>query len=489
MNLYYYWYWFALPILALVNGLTFTRNAHIFQLNGYKPKVHTKWLTKHPFFLFIKPKEVKKPLVLTGRVKRLAIAYGLIVLLPVIAVILTRSVPVIITYMIYVAFFPLWPWILMLANIICKPVEIAINNRYIADAKRIILDAKQSGLKVIGVTGSYGKTSVKFFAGKLLSAKFNVLITPESYNTTLGVVRTIREQLKASHEYFIVEMGARNPGDIKEICEIVQPDYGIITAIGEAHLESFGSVENITATKFELIDALDEKDGIAFLNWDNEYIRNRKVILDHIVRFGISNDDADYTARFVKVSERGSSFRIGDVYYATKLLGRHNILNLTSAIAVAVELGISQEELILPMRRIEPVSHRLQLFGGGDRYVIDDAYNSNPDGAAAALETLAGFRSYFKILITPGMVELGEREFSANLNFGRRAALAADYIILIGEEQTKPIRAGLRAEGAGDERVSVFNSLTEGINLANSLDTGGKPRIILFENDLPDNYS
>ena len=125
-----------------------------------------------------------------------------------------------------------------------------------------------SNITVIGITGSYGKTSVKFYLNKLLSAKYNVLMTPESFNTPLGVVKTIRTSLKATHEIFICEMGAKNINDIKEICDIVHPKHGVITSIGPQHLESFKTVENVVKTKFELADAID-KNGMVFLNYEN----------------------------------------------------------------------------------------------------------------------------------------------------------------------------------------------------------------------------
>ena len=150
--------------------------------------------------------------------------------------------------------FIMMPFLVLLANLINRPVERAIDRYYINDAARILRQMPE--LKIIGVTGSYGKTSVKYFLSALLSVRYNVLYTPGNYNTTLGVVRTVREQMKPFHEIFVCEMGARETGDIKEICDLVHPEYGIITSIGPQHLQSFHTIDNIIATKFELADAV-----------------------------------------------------------------------------------------------------------------------------------------------------------------------------------------------------------------------------------------
>ena len=148
-----------------------------------------------------------------------------------------------------------------------------ISHGYVKDARRIL--ESMPGLTVIGITGSYGKTSTKNFLHSLLSVKYNVLMTPESYNTTMGVVRTVRERLRPTHQVFIVEMGAKNPGDIREICDLVRPKYGMITSIGEQHLETFKTLDNIIKTKFELADAIPRRDCL--LNLDNRYIRDIRV--------------------------------------------------------------------------------------------------------------------------------------------------------------------------------------------------------------------
>lgn len=490
------------------------RYMHIFQLNSYKHHVQKKWVFDNIPQLLLRtvwifgtvpavlkleswgtvvgialyllvavlnfPQKAKKPLVFTNRVKRLLVTQGIIL-----AVIIALSIIMTDMRRFFVMVFAIVsicaPYFIMFTDWINSPMERAINNKFINEAKRI--RSQMPDLKVIGITGSYGKTSVKVFLGKLLSARYNVLVTPESYNTTLGVVRTMREKLRATHNVFVCEMGARNIGDIKEICDIVKPDYGVITSIGPQHLESFKSMENIVKTKFELIDSLDE-DGIAFLNADNEYINNTSVSVKR-VEFGI--EKGDYRARDIRVSERGSVFKIGDTEFKTKLIGRHNVLNITAAVAVANTLGIPMEELVPQVYKLESVPHRLQLLGSGDRLVIDDAFNSNPEGAKAALEALSAFDG-FKLLVTPGMVELGAKQYECNYNFGVQAARVCDYVILIGEKQTEPIYRGLVDSGYNKNCITISKSLSDGLAAAERIDTGGRVRIMLLENDLPDNY-
>ncbi len=492
----------------------FRKQVHFFQLNGYKPEVQKKWLRDYleehllrtvwvlgavfllreleapgawlcsALFLIAAglnlPKKAKKPLVFTARVKRMGLTDLILHLIP---LLFGFFAPAGESFGAMLMSFALVgaPWLLLAANALNRPLEKAVDRHYIRDARRILRECPE--LKVIGVTGSYGKTSVKFFLEKLLGAQYNVLVTPLNYNTTLGVVRTVRENLRPTHEIFVCEMGARNVGDIKEICDLVHPQMGIITAIGPQHLESFKSVANVVKTKFELADSL-PPDGIFFGNMDSPEIRNRKVAVP-TVGYGLTR--GDYVARDLRCDERGVRFTVRGVEFETRLLGKHNVQNLTGAIAVANTLGIPLEKLRAPVRRLEAVEHRLQLRGSGDRLVIDDAYNSNPAGASAALETLGMFEG-LKILVTPGMVELGAKQSELNTEFGRQAAARCDRAILVGKRQAPPIQAGLLEAGFPREHVFVTDTVEEAIALADSFDTGGGRRVILLENDLPDNY-
>lgn len=495
--------------------------AHMFQLNSYKNDVQFKWFVNNkadcfkksllflvgivPVFLIDNsivralcvlgvflvslvlnlPKKAKKPLVYTKRVVRMLLTDFALSVLFVIAVgIAVKTVQV--QYCLLLGFSLFSPLVLLLANLLNRPVETAINNYYINDAKKIIRSHKS--LVTIGVTGSYGKTSVKFMLGTLLEAKFNVLVTPESYNTTLGVTKTVRSSLRATHDVFVCEMGAKYVGDIKEICDIVAPKHGIITSIGPQHLESFKTLDAVKKTKFELADALDLS-GKLFLNGEDENIKSYEHPHPGIT-YGFS-PDKDYYADDVSVSSKGTSFLVHhngeSVKFNTLLLGSHNVLNLLGAIAVCCELGIDLKALPPFAQRVKPVEHRLQLSKNGNTTVIDDSYNANPSGVKAAMNVLSLFDGY-KIVITPGMVELGDIQEEENYKFGKVMAEVCDYVVLVGRKQTEPIFKGLTDNGFDESKIFVASSLLEGADKAFSMPINQTEKIVLFENDLPDNY-
>ncbi|MBE6041393.1 MAG: UDP-N-acetylmuramoyl-tripeptide--D-alanyl-D-alanine ligase [Clostridiales bacterium] len=385
-------------------------------------------------------------------------------------------------------------WLNMLANTINKPIESGVRNYYINDAKRILKGSPE--MTVIGVTGSYGKTSVKFFLQTLLQQKYSVLVTPESYNTPMGVVITIRKYMKPSHQIFICEMGARYVGEIKEICDIVHPDHGMITSIGPQHLDTFGSLENIQKTKFELADEV-PAGAMVFLNGDNTYIND---YLDKnsgrydgkdLIFYYSDGEGSGYRASEISVSSLGTEFTVtspdGETgRFSTRLIGAHNVINIMGAIAVANTFGISLQDLRIPVRRLRPAPHRMEMKDHGDVTIIDDAFNSNPVGSKAAVETLALFEGT-RILITPGMVELGADEAEYNRKFGTYAADCCDWILLVGKKHTEPILEGALSKGFPENRCVVFDKVEDAISYAYKVKGEGH-RYILLENDLPDNY-
>lgn len=438
--------------------------------------------------IFCRHKHAKKKLVFTPRVIRMCVTAGILYFAVSLSLlgILVHSLEGGGFLLLLCLGHVLSLFLPMIANFINKPIEKGVNNHYINDAKRIVGELPNT--TVIGITGSFGKTSTKFYLEKLLSAKYNVLMTPESYNTTMGVVKTVRGSLNASHEIFLCEMGAKKVGEIKEICDIVRPKHSIITSIGEQHLESFHSVENIIKTKFEIADCI--TDGTVFLNYDNPYIREHK-IPQKVVTYGIGEGEYDYRGTDISVSAKGTSFTVRhgaeEQRFTTKLLGEHNVQNIVGAIAVAHFFGIPFAELVFPVKRLECVPHRMEILDKGNGItVIDDAFNSNPAGARAALKTLSGF-GCDRILVTPGMVELGEREYRLNKELGEYAAGCCDLAVLVGERQAPPLKEGLLSAGFPEDRIRVVKTLEEGLAAAYG-DRAGEPRVILLENDLPDNY-
>ena len=376
----------------------------------------------------------------------------------------------------------------MISNVINRPIEKAVNQYYINDAKRILKSVP--GLQIIGVTGSYGKTSVKFYLQTLLQGKYNVLVTPESYNTPMGIVKTIRGSLKSTHEIFICEMGARHVGDIKEDTDIVHPHHGVITSVGPQHLETFHSMENIMNTKFELADCLPEG-GKLFLNGDNEYIQKKAVEYKNKIFYYSEKQGEGYQAKDVTVSQLGTEFTVTapngeEERFQMKLIGAHNVINVVGAIAVAHQFGVSLKELKIPVRRIQPVEHRMKMREQGNVTIIDDAYNSNPVGSKAAVETLAMFDG-IRILVTPGMVELGDKEDEYNYKFGTYAADCCDYILIVGKKNRESIHSGVLSKSFPADKCICVDKLEDAMNYAYSIKGQGH-KYILLENDLPDNY-
>lgn len=379
------------------------------------------------------------------------------------------------------------PVLVLLGNFINTPIESVIKRYYINDAKKILRFSNE--LIIIGVTGSYGKTSLKYYLNTILKAKYNVLMTPESYNTPMGVVKTIRNSLNATHQIFICEMGAKKVGEIKEICDIVHPKHGIITAIGPQHLETFKSLENIQKTKFELADAL-PSDGLLFLNIDDKNITSHKSERP-FVSYGVQGH-GEYAVSNLKLSNIGTTFTVkklnGEVCdFSTKLIGSHNVLNIVGAIAIANQLGIELSQIRTQVKKIEGVPHRLQLINKGKDLIIDDAFNSNPNGAAAALETLNLFDG-FKILITPGMVELGSKQAEYNYSFGKNAATVCDYVVIVGTTNKDSILNGLEDSGFLQQKIYLAKTIQNALNQINLVQSNGQNKIILLENDLPDNF-
>lgn len=379
----------------------------------------------------------------------------------------------------------------LLANLINRPLEALITRWYYNDAKRMLRSMPH--LKIIGITGSFGKTSTKHFLYRVLSEKYNVLMTPGNFNTTLGVVRTVREHLKPHHEVFIVEMGAKQRGDIKEICDLVEPEMGIITSVGEMHLETFGSIEGVAHTKFELIDALPDG-GFGVVNIDSEAAaKHLKTVNRKVATYGIDNSTADYRAVDIAYSSQETAFYLDKgngekSLFATHILGRGNILNILAALAIADKMGVSLEAQRRAVRQIEQIEHRLSLRRNSGITILDDAYNSNPTGAKMALEVLKGFNCEGRRwVLTPGFVEMGAKQYENNRAFGRDIAQAEpDGVYVINEVNRKAIVEGLLEGGYPEAQLRCVASFSEAMSeLQPKLKAGD---VMLYENDLPDSF-
>lgn len=430
----------------------------------------------------------KKPLVWTPRARRIyGVAAGVALATCVAAWFVSRN-PVFVAGW-TVALYVLSHVIIMAAVWMLKPVEARINKGYYDDAARIL--RSMPGLKVIGITGSYGKTSTKHYLNRILQEQWDVLMTPGSYNTTMGVIRTVREMMKPYTEIFICEMGAKNIGDIKEICDLVHPDMGIITAVGEQHLESFKTIENVQRTKFELADAI-PAEGFVLVNNDFPYAASREVTNTTALRYGIEAKDADYYATDIVYGKEGTRFVVhtpdgAEHPFETRLVGECNISNLIPAIAIALRLGMPVDKVRFAVSRVEQVEHRLNMkHTPGGITIIDDAFNSNPHGSRMALDVLRAMDSGKRIVITPGMIELGDRQREANEEFGRNMARSADVAVVVGAYNRDAILAGLRDGGMPSDRIHAVDTFAQAQNVLSSIARSGDT--VLYENDLPDTF-
>lgn len=432
-------------------------------------------------------KEYIKPLNCTARVKRQILVMSLLQILIV-------SLLVICLPMQYCALIVLldsvMAWILVYPMaVLTSPIENAVKKHYLNDAKRIL--ENHASLKKIGITGSFGKTSSKNVLQEILSEQFYSLMTPASFNTPMGITITIRTMLKPLHEVFICEMGADHVKDIETLMDFVHPQFGIVTSIGPQHLNTFGSLENIIREKMKMIEMLPQN-GVGFLNMDNEYIRNYHVSNScKLVTIGIDSEEVDYRAVDIEYSPSGSRFNVlikdgNKAAFTTRLLGKHNISNILCAIAVGRELGLKWESLQKAVAKVKYIEHRLEVKKINGYTFIDNAFNSNPVGANMSLDVLKMMPGK-RIIVTPGMIDLGEIQEEVNRKFGAAMKDKADIAILVGVNQTLPIVQGLHECGFAKENIHVVKTVKEAFALVYQL--ASKEDTILLENDLPDAFN
>ena len=434
---------------------------------------------------YYKPK--KKPLVWTPRLKRLFIT-NLIIILSLAIFIKTLPLDVMVVAMMFYGVIPVASLIALLIN---QATEYPIYLYYFNKARRKV---RKLSPKIIAITGSFGKTSTKHFLAHILKAKYKVLYTPGSINTPMGVAKVVNKDLE-DHEIFIVEMGARYPGDIKELTKLTPPDIAIITAIGPQHLETFGSMEAILKTKLEIVEGAKE-DAVVFVNASSYYLATAAEAIrppKQVVRFGIAENlsqarNLNFYAKDIVMNRNGITFKMvfhdKEVPISIPILGRHNVVNIVCAAAVAYKLGIDIDTIVKMVKTVKPVEHRLNVTKTPTGItIIDDSFNSNVEGLREALNVLALFPGR-RIVVTPGIVELGPATRAVHTEIAAAMAEVADVIILVGEKQTYYINEALKKSGFNDENLVVVKNLFEAQELLRIMVKKGD--VILFENDLPD---
>jgi UDP-N-acetylmuramoyl-tripeptide--D-alanyl-D-alanine ligase len=392
---------------------------------------------------------------------------------------------------------PLW---LVVGNILMTPLEGLLRRRFIQKAENVLAAIQP---KIIGITGSYGKTTTKIFLRDILNGRYKTYATPKSYNTLMGICRAINDDLVHDYsiEYFISEMGAYVEGEIQRIAELTKPEISIVVEVGPQHLERFGTLENVAAAKYEIIKALPEH-GLGVFNWDNPYVRamyekgypdNRIAVSRELALDNLPNNPPRFIASAIAETLNGLSFTVTDtqtgdsVQLATPVIGMHNVTNLLLAIAVAVHEGMSLSDVAFRAKTLQPAESRLvrQVTDVGIT-IINDAYSANPVGVVSALHVLGLHQAGKRLLITPGMIELGELHEPENHKLGVLAAAYATDIILVGAKQTAPIQAGILSTTFPPERLQVVEHLSQAIDWYKQHLQAGDT--VLFLNDLPDTY-
>lgn len=436
----------------------------------------------------------KKALVLTQRARHIwYLAAGLN--LPVLIALTVTPLPAWVQVLLLIIHIQILPLYLMAANTLLRPLQTWQNKKYTTEAHTLLTRLKPI---TIGLTGSFGKTSTKYLLNHILSASAPTLATPGSVNTPLGIARIVREQLQPNHQYFLAEMGAYGPGSIAGLCRLAPPDIACITAVGEAHYERFKSLETVAQAKFELAEATLARGGKCILNVDG--------MPDHLWQPRVAQNPAAYRL----VSTRPDVLRDGDTLLSdisqtpkglaltltrngeatriqTPLFGHVQAGNIAVAYALAAELGLKPKAITAALSTAQAAPHRLSVQQIGTQTLIDDAYNANPQGFSTALETLTLLghadpdHPRRRILVTPGLVELGTAHAEVHARLGKLSATHADIILAI-----QPQRIPTFVEAAKATELHTFATLAEARTW---LQTHGQPTdVILLANDLPDRY-
>lgn len=384
--------------------------------------------------------------------------------------------------------FQLTPLPILLASIILYPADYHLKKKIIQNAKNKLKNLKH--LKVVAITGSYGKTSTKDILYTLLWKKFKVVKTPKSFNTQMGVAQTILEDIKDNTDILIAEIGAYKKGEIKNIAELIKPSIGIITSIGPQHLNRFGSLENIAKAKFELVETL-PKDGLAILNGEDPNLQSLALHLEGVSVKFYGQKENSYRISNIKTKIQGTTFTLvtpkEQIDISIPLIGEHHARNFLATATCAMQLGLTLKEIKERAKLLLPTPHRMEIKKIGNVTLIDNSYNTNPQSAKSSLALLNSFKGFRKVVITPGFVELGKQADIENREFGKSIGRVADKVIIVGENAKEDLLKGLKDSGFKKENIYFAKSTKEALILVQTL-AQNSPMVALLENDLPDQY-
>ncbi|MER2519382.1 MAG: UDP-N-acetylmuramoyl-tripeptide--D-alanyl-D-alanine ligase [Bdellovibrionales bacterium] len=433
-------------------------------------------------------KAAKKKLVMTSRAKRIhALAFALCLLA-------TYPLSALPTPLIWILAIQIIPLMLTWGNGLLSPFEQAIKKKIMDEARARLAEVNP---ETVGVTGSFGKTSVKHILGHILRVNAPTLYTPGSVNTLMGVSRIIRENLDDGCKFFIVEMGAYGRGSIARLCDLTPPKAGIITAIGEAHVERFKTLDNVARTKFELAEAVLANAKQPIIIHESVLAQDyaREFVARERARFIVCGQSPDADMVIEKFEQTATGLTISMRHQGhthalfVPLYGEHHVGNVALAFATALSLGIPAERASAALRTVPQIQHRLEVKPQTDgTFTIDDAYNANPLGFKSALKLLRQLGETQKgrcILVTPGLVEMGDKHDQAHRELGREAAKYADIVLAVAADRIPTFVEGFQSVEPQKLIQPVPSFAAARLWLGQNLRAND---VVLLENDLPDLY-
>ncbi|HAX04438.1 MAG TPA: hypothetical protein DCX77_02085 [Acidimicrobiaceae bacterium] len=370
------------------------------------------------------------------------------------------------------------PFVIDAALALLKPIEQKFARRYVLQAADTL--ERINPIRV-AITGSYGKTTIKGYVRHLLSESQSVVASPASFNNSAGLSRAVNEHLHSGTDIFVAEMGTYGPGEIADLVSWVRPSISVLSAIGPVHLERFGDLDTIVSSKSEIFAT----SKTAIINIDAYGLAAEAARLQASGINVLKCSAKDPTADVFVNSEEGLTVTVSNRQIVAGLKSDSAPTNVACAVAVAVALDVPDTTIAHRLATLPGADHRRQVVASESGVtIIDDTYNSNPAGAAAALETLIGLDANRKVVVTPGMVELGNRQNPENRRFGVDASLIADDLLIVGRTNRSALINGSRD---GTARVHLLPNREEAIRwVRGNLKPGDA---VLYENDLPDHYA
>jgi UDP-N-acetylmuramoyl-tripeptide--D-alanyl-D-alanine ligase len=416
------------------------------------------------------------PLALTRRLRTLAVVAYVVLAVVGAGLAVVMSLPVAAA-----AVALLFPFVVDLACAVLAPVEARLGNRFVQEATTKLNRIRP---RVVAVTGSYGKTSTKEHIRDLLADRYLVVASPASFNNRLGLARAVNDHVQPGTEVFVAEMGMYAEGEIRALCDWLPPEVAVLTAVGPVHLERLGSLDAIVRAKSEIF----EHARVAVINVDPPRLAE---VADGLAARGMrvrrcgTEARADIDVALVPGIDGTARLVVEGAEHVVRMGDGTHASNLACAIAVALELDVAIDRIVARLERLTVPAHRLEVQTTERGVtVIDDTFNANPDGAQDALDLLATVDgSGRRVVVTPGMVELGAEQADANEQFAQRAAAAADALVVVGRTNRAALVRGARDRGTEVHNVANRERATEWVRA--TLAAGD---VVLYENDLPDHY-